>query len=107
MLVRTWRGVAKREQADAYVRHLQHDTFPSLERIEGFVSATIWRRDVGVGVEFMIVTHWKSIDAIRQFAGEPVDTAVVPPEVRAMMLTCDERVAQYEIAETFGDAAMR
>jgi len=99
MVVRTWRGVAKREQADAYVRHLQDDTFPSLDKIHGFVSAAIWRRDVGVGVEFMIVTRWESIDAIRQFAGEPVDTAMVPPEVRAMMLTYDETVAHYEVAD--------
>lgn len=99
MIVRTWRGVAKNEQADAYVRHLQDDTFPSLEKIHGFVSASIWRRAVAVGVEFMIVTQWESIDAIRQFAGEPVDTAVVPPEVRAMMLTYDEMVAHYEVAD--------
>jgi len=99
MIARVWRGVAKREQADAYVRHLQDDAFPSLERIHGFVGAAIWRRDVGVGVEFMVVTHWKSIDAISAFAGEPVDTAVVPPEVRAMMLTYDEKVAHYDVAD--------
>jgi heme-degrading monooxygenase HmoA len=99
MVVRSWRGVAKRDQADAYVRHLQNDTFPLLARIPGFVTAAIWHRDVPIGVEFVIVTHWESIDAIRRFAGEPVDTAVVPPEVRAMMLTCDERVAHYEVVD--------
>jgi heme-degrading monooxygenase HmoA len=91
--------MARMEEADAYVRHLQNDTFPALARIPGFVDAAIWRRDVGPGVEFTVVTHWESIDAIRQFAGEPVDAAVVPPEVRAMMLTYDQKVAHYEVAD--------
>jgi len=99
VIARVWRGVARTEEADAYVRHLQNDTFPALARIPGFVDAAIWRRDVALGVEFTVVTHWESIDTIRQFAGEPVDAAVVPPEVRAMMLTYDEKVAHYEVAE--------
>jgi len=73
MIARVWRGVARTEEADAYVRHLQNDTFPALARIPGFVDAAIWRRDVALGVEFTVVTHWESIDTIRQFAGEPVD----------------------------------
>jgi heme-degrading monooxygenase HmoA len=87
------------EEADGYVRHLQNDTIPALGRISGFVAAAIWRRDVDGGVQFTVVTHWESIDAIRQFAGEPVDAAVVPPEVRAMMLTYDEKVAHYEVVD--------
>jgi len=30
MIARVWRGVARTEEADAYVRHLQNDTFPAL-----------------------------------------------------------------------------
>jgi len=98
MIARVWRGIARTEEADAYVRHLLNDTFPALGCIAGFVDATIWRRDVTLGVEFTIVTRWESIDAIRRFAGEPVDAAVVPPEVGAMMLTYDDKVAHYEVA---------
>jgi heme-degrading monooxygenase HmoA len=99
MIARVWRGVARREAADTYVRHLQNETLPALARIPGFDTAAIWRRGGAEGVEFVIVTHWESIDAIRQFAGESVDVAVVPPEVRAMMLTCDEKVAHYDVVD--------
>jgi heme-degrading monooxygenase HmoA len=107
MIARVWRGIARTEEADTYVRHLRNDTFPALAGIPGFVDAAIWRRDADPGVEFTIVTRWESVDAIRQFAGEPVDAAVVPPEVRAMMLSYDEKVAHYEVADTFGDATPR
>ena len=31
---RHWRGVAKPEEADRYILHLQNETFPKLVRIE-------------------------------------------------------------------------
>ena len=101
MISRNWRGIARAEQADNYIRHLQNDTFPKLSRIPGFVSARILRRQVAEGVEFVIVTEWQSIEAIRQFAGASEDVAVVPPAVQAMMADYDATVAHYEIAPTY------
>jgi hypothetical protein len=56
MISRHWRGVAKSTEADHYIRHLQREIFPRLARISGFLSASILRRPVVAGVEFVIVT---------------------------------------------------
>jgi heme-degrading monooxygenase HmoA len=64
MISRHWRGLAKREEADNYIRHLEDETFPQLARLAGFISATVLRRPVPQGTEFLIVTTWESIDAI-------------------------------------------
>jgi len=101
MISRNWRGVARREEATNYVRHLEHDTFPLLSGIDGFVSASILRRDTTAGVEFLIVTSWRSMEAIRKFAGEAVDVAVVPPTVQAMMIEYDKEVDHYEIVSQY------
>ena len=101
MISRNWRGLVRSEEPDNYIRHLQQATFPQLARIDGFVSASILRRETAQGVEFLIVTIWESMDAIRQFAGEPVNVAVVPPVAQAMMIEYDREVAHYEIADTF------
>jgi heme-degrading monooxygenase HmoA len=101
MISRNWRGVARAESADDYIHHLQNDTFPQLSRIPGFVSASILRRPVANGVEFLIVTTWDSMEAIRRFAGEPEDVAVVPSVVQAMMVEYDSKVAHYEIADIY------
>ncbi len=94
---RHWKGVAKIEEADHYIHHLRNDTFPKLARIEGFIKASIMRRPIREGMEFLIVTTWQSMEAIRKFAGESAETAVVPPSVQAMMVQYDREVAHYEV----------
>src|SRR5262245_7381982 len=101
MISRHWRGVTKPQEADNYVRHLRRDTFPQLSRIPGFVSASILRRPVAAGVEFLVVTTWQSIQAIRQFAGDTADVAVVPAIVQAMMVDYDRTVAHSEGVERY------
>ena len=98
---RHWRGVAKPEEADHYILHLRNDTFPKLAGIEGFIKASILRRPIGGGMEFLIVTTWQSIEAVRKFTGESAETAVVPPSVQAMMVEYDREVAHYEVVEEY------
>ena len=101
MISRHWRGLAKREHADRYVDHLRNDTFKQLAGIGGFIEASILRRDVPDGVEFIVVTKWDSVDSIRRFAGEDAEVAVVPEHVRQMMVDFDRRVLHYQVADIF------
>lgn len=97
MISRHWRGLAKNGYAEAYVEHLQTETFPAIRRLAGFEGASILKRNVPEGVEFLVITRWESLDAIRAFAGEDVDVAVVPEKVRAMMVDYEPIVAHYEV----------
>src|SRR5262245_32424308 len=81
MISRQWRGLAKADLASSYVEHLRQDTFPKLRQIPGFVDASILMRTVERGVEFLIVTHWTSMEAIQQFTGPDPEVAVVPEKV--------------------------
>jgi heme-degrading monooxygenase HmoA len=99
MISRQWRGLARPEQASAYVEHLKTATFPSLFRLPGFKGASILRRNVASGVEFLIITEWESIETIRAFAGANVEGAVVPQNVRAMMIEYDRVVRHFEVVE--------
>jgi len=97
MISRQWRGVAKPEHADEYVEHLRHTTLPELLRIEGFISASIMRRDVDGGVEFLIATLWDSLEAIERFAGPDLERAVVPERVQRMMVEFDRHARHYDV----------
>jgi heme-degrading monooxygenase HmoA len=99
MISRHWKGIARPEEADNYIEHLRRDTFPQLSGIHGFVGASILKRQVDRGVEFLIVTIWESMEAIERFAGETPDAAVVPPSVQDMMVEYDRKVLHYEIVE--------
>jgi heme-degrading monooxygenase HmoA len=97
MISRHWRGLAKHAQADSYVKHLQDETFPAIAKIPGFVDASILKRSVDQGIEFLVVTCWKSMDAIEQFAGRAPEIAVVPTNVQEMMVEYDRFVGHYEV----------
>jgi heme-degrading monooxygenase HmoA len=101
MISRHWRGIVKPRHADEYIRHLETETFPTLAAIPGFVRASILSRAVEAGTEFQIVTVWESLDAIKAFAGEDPEAAVVPPVVRQLMTSYDSRGVHYEIVGTF------
>jgi heme-degrading monooxygenase HmoA len=101
VISRQWLGVAKSSHAKRYIDHLRSETFPSLAKISGFVSASILQRTVRAGEEFLIVTVWESIEAIKQFAGENPEVAVVPAAVQAMMVEYDKSVRHYSITETY------
>ena len=56
------------------------------------------RRDVDEGVEFATLTLWESLDAVKAFAGEDYEVAVVPDPARAVLSRWDERSVHYEVA---------
>ena len=100
MISRHWKGIAKKERADEYVDHLKMETFPQLKKIDGFVSAQILNRELASGIEFLVITKWKSLDAIYQFAGRDIEAAVVPKLVQNIMVEYDFKVTHYEMIFT-------
>jgi heme-degrading monooxygenase HmoA len=102
MISRTWKGTTRPEEADRYVRHLEQETFPQLAAIPGFLGASILRRRAAAGVQFLILTEWESLDAIRRFAGDDPEVAVVPDAVRSMMVELDSRVEHWEVVTPSG-----
>ncbi len=99
MIARHWRGIAHTDQSEAYVEHLRTETFPAIRRLPGFVTASILRRTVPAGVEFLVVTRWESLDAVRAFAGDDIEEAVVPEKAQAMMLDFDRFVRHFDVVE--------
>ena len=107
MIERHWKGTAKPGEDKNYISHLLEDTFPQLSAMKGFVRASILNRPVDGGTEFLIVTVWESIEAIKQFAGETPETAVVPYVVQQMMVGYDNTALHYEVAANYFDEAGR
>ena len=104
MIARRWRGWADGPaKADSYVAHFEGAVRPRLEATDGFVDATLERVESDDGrIEIVVVTRWASMDAIRAFAGDDVDVAVVEPEARAVLDDFDARVRHIELRD--GDA---
>ena len=97
MIARVWRGEATSETAPRYVDHLERSVFPQLEQISGHEGAYLLRRETGDRVDFVVLTLWNTMDAIRQFAGDDAAVAVVEPAARDVLTRFDESVDHYEI----------
>lgn len=98
MIVRIWRGRSSSENADAYRRHATEVVFPALSEMPGHAGAYLLTRPVGGQIEFLAVTLWTSIDAVKRFAGIDPDVAIVDPEARAVLAEFDDFARHYEIA---------
>jgi hypothetical protein len=99
MIGRIWHGWTAPENADAYESLLRHEIFLGIQdrQIAGFRGIQLLRRDLALEVEFVTLMWFDSIEAIRIFAGEDYEIAVVPPEARALLSRFDERSQHYEI----------
>jgi heme-degrading monooxygenase HmoA len=100
MVIREWRGRADPARADAYPTHFRDNVLPELRGLPGFIGAHLARREIDGKLEFLVLTRWRSPDAIRAFAGTDVEAAVVEPGAVAALTDFDARARHYEIIES-------
>lgn len=96
MISRVWHGWTTRDNADAYERLLREEVLPGIHRVRGFKGAQVLRRDVSHEVEFVTITLFDSLDAVKEFAGEDYEAAVILPEAHKLLARFDARSAHYE-----------
>ena len=99
MISRIWHGWTKPSSANAYESLLKSEIFIGIQdrRIAGYKGIQLFRRNVGDEVEFVTVMWFDSIDAVRAFAGEDYEVAVVPPKARTLLSRFDTRSQHYEV----------
>ena len=96
MITRIWHGYTKPENAQAYQQLLTSKILPGIHRVQGYRGSYLLRKDSPGEVEFVTLTLWESMDAIREFAGDDYEVAVVPPEAQALLARFDARSVHYE-----------
>ena len=98
MISRIWHGWTKPENADAYEALLRSEIFQGIARrsIQGYRGIHLLRRDVAEEVEFVTIMWFESLEAVRVFAGDDYEVAVVPPKARQLLSRFDARSAHYQ-----------
>jgi heme-degrading monooxygenase HmoA len=96
MIVRLWHGWTTQSNADKYETLLKSEILPGINRIPGFRGAEVLRRESDAEVEFVTVTLFDSMEAVRAFAGEDYETAVILPEARELLSRFDQRSVHYQ-----------
>ena len=99
MISRIWHGWTTRGNADKYEGLLKEEIFVGIQNlnIRGFNGIQLLRREVGEEVEFVTIMLFESLDAVREFAGDDYEVAVVPEKAKAVLSHFDEQSRHYEV----------
>jgi heme-degrading monooxygenase HmoA len=99
MISRIWHGWTTPVNADKYEALLKEEIFTGIQgrHIRGFKGIQLLRREGGGEVEFVTIMTFESLEAVREFAGEDYEAAVVPETARAVLSHFDQRSQHYEI----------
>ncbi len=99
MIVRMWRGRASLSRAGQYEKFLKETAYPDYGDVEGNRGWLLVRREIDGAVEFMFVSLWESMDALRRYAGDDIERPKYYPEDRAALLELPDRADHYEVVD--------
>ena len=100
MISRVWHGWTSNANANDYEALLKSEIFPGIKarQIHGLKEIQLFRRNFEQEVEFVTVMWFDSLAAVRAFAGEEYEAAVVPPQARGLLSRFDLRSQHYVVA---------
>ena len=99
MIARVWSARTTAERAPSYADHLRTRVLPDLRDVDGYEGVDLLQRVLPDGVEIVVITWWRSLDAVRAFAGPDLERAVVADEAARLLDTFDRRVRHYEVVD--------
>jgi heme-degrading monooxygenase HmoA len=102
MICRIWHGCTSFDNADAYEKLLQSEIFINIDsrKIKGYNGIHLLRRNLQNEVEFITIMWFDSLDAVKTFAGEQYEEAVVPEKARVLLSHFDKLSQHYELQST-------
>jgi len=100
MILRLWKARSTVEKASEYIQYATTKVFPALSAMEGHRGAYLLRRTLDGASEFVVLTLWQSMAAVRRFARDNPEKAVVDPPARAMLASLDDSVAHFEVVHS-------
>jgi heme-degrading monooxygenase HmoA len=99
VIARIWRGAVRTEDAAEYAVYIEATGMEQYRSTPGNQGAWILRRDVDGVTHFITLSMWDDMDAVRAFAGDDPERAVMYPEDAKYLVEHDVVVEHYEIVE--------
>jgi heme-degrading monooxygenase HmoA len=97
VIARTWRGATAARDGDLYFNYLLETGVKECERTPGNCGVYVLRRTDGDRCEFLFVSLWESMQAVREFAGLDAERGVFYPEDEKYLIEFDADVLHYEV----------
>lgn len=97
LIARIWHGKTKTAKADEYERYLREAGISKIKVIDGNKGVQLLRKTTDGTTEFMVISYWESVDAIKKFAGEDYQKAYQLPRDTEFLVEPETLVQHYEV----------
>ncbi|HEY7161167.1 MAG TPA: antibiotic biosynthesis monooxygenase [Acidobacteriota bacterium] len=97
MIARIWRGRTKKENADVYWKFLTHNAEDDCRHTKGNHGVSVCKRIMGDYAEFVFISFWESLEAVKTYAGDDIDKAHYFPEDLKYVIDPSTHVEHYEV----------
>jgi antibiotic biosynthesis monooxygenase (ABM) superfamily enzyme len=97
VIARVWRGATRAADADAYAAYIEETGMTTARALPGARGTLVLRRVAGDRAEFETILLFDSLDDVRTFAGDDVESAVFFPEDDRYLVERDLHVSHHEV----------
>ena len=97
MIARIWKGRTKIEHLEEYTDFMKVRAIPDYSKTDGFIKLTFLKRTDNDYAYFQLITYWKNMEVIKNFAGNDFEKAKYYPEDKNYLVDFPERVIHYEV----------
>jgi heme-degrading monooxygenase HmoA len=97
MIARIWKGRTKIEHLEEYTEFMKVRAIPDYKKTEGFVKLTFLKRTDNEFAYFNLITFWKDLEVIENFAGADLEKAKYYEEDKNYLIDFPEKVTHYEV----------
>jgi heme-degrading monooxygenase HmoA len=97
MIARMWQGTVPKEKSELYQEYVNRTGLKDYFNIDGNITGFLFTRDEGNVTQFFVLSIWRDIEAIKEFAGEDYEKARYYPEDEQFLLELTPNVTHYEV----------
>lgn len=97
MIARVWKGITKIEHSAEYTQFMKTRAIPDYKKTDGFVKLTFLKRTDKEFAYFNLITFWKNLEVVENFAGKDLEKAKYYKEDENYLIDFPEKVTHYEV----------
>lgn len=103
MIARIWHGRTLTAKADEYEKYLNASGVAQILKTDGNHGVEVLRKTDGPRTDFIVISYWESIDAVKRFAGADYQKAVILGRDREFLIEIEPNVLHYEVVRAAGE----
>ena len=96
-IARIWKGRTLAAKASEYEAYLLANGITKIRATPGNQGVRILSRADGGQTEFVVISFWESLDAVKKFAGEDYQKTVILPKDREYLIEVEPNVVHYQV----------